>query len=68
MTAAEQSNALLPTEDLILMLFCHVDDQLEGRGLNRRHGQAALHPSEVVTLAMLFALRGVGQRAFFDEE
>ena len=65
MTTADQDNALLPTEDLILALFCRVDDALEGRALNRKHSQAKLAPSEVVTLALLFALKGVGQRAFY---
>ena len=65
MTAAEKNNALLPTEDLILMLFCRIDDRLEERDLNRKHSQANLAPSEVVTLALLFALKGVGPRAFY---
>ena len=30
-----------------------------------KHSQAALYPSEVVTLALLFALKGVGNRAFY---
>jgi hypothetical protein len=30
-----------------------------------KHNQASLHPSEVVTLAMLFAIKGVGNRAFY---
>jgi hypothetical protein len=31
----------------------------------KKHPQAALYPSEVVTLALLFALKGVGNRAFY---
>ena len=65
MTAAEQANALLPTEDLLIALFCRIDDVLCEQDLNARHSQARLAPSEVVTLAMLFALKGVGQRAFY---
>lgn len=65
MTAAEHANALLPTEDLILGLFCRVDDHLEAQRLNRRHSQAKLYPSEVVTLALLCALRGDGPRPFY---
>ena len=65
MTTADKDNALLPTEDLIIALFCRVDDALEARGLNAKHTQANLTPSEVVTLAMLFSLRGTGQRAFY---
>ncbi|MCI0617453.1 hypothetical protein L0244_31145, partial [bacterium] len=29
-----------------------------------QHSQAMLWPSEVVTLGLLFAIKGVGQRAF----
>ena len=56
---------LLPTEDLIIELFCKVDDRLNELDLNRKHSQADLYPSEVVTLALLFALKGVGNRAFY---
>ena len=31
----------------------------------KKHNQAVLHPSELVTLGMLFALKGVGNRAFY---
>jgi hypothetical protein len=31
----------------------------------KKHSQARLHPSEVVTLALLFALKGVGNRPFY---
>ena len=30
-----------------------------------KHSQASLYPSEVVTLALLFAIKGVGNRAFY---
>ena|ERR1051326_8128622 len=30
-----------------------------------KHRQARLYPSEVVTLALMFALKGVGNRAFY---
>ena len=30
-----------------------------------KHAQASLWPSEVVTLGVLFALKGVGNRAFY---
>lgn len=65
MTAATRDNALLPTEDLIIALFCRVDDRLKEDGLNHKHSQAKLFPSEVVTLALLFALKGRGPRAFY---
>jgi len=65
MTTAETHNALLSTEDLILNLFCRVDDLLNEHDAAQKHTQAKLFPSEVVTLALLFALKGVGPRAFY---
>lgn len=50
------------TEDFITELFCRIDDAMKDEA---RHPQARLYPSEVVTLAVLFALKGVGQRAFY---
>ncbi len=52
----------MPTEALIIGLFCRVDDQMQGVP---KHSQANLHPSEVVTLALLFAIKGVGNRAYY---
>jgi hypothetical protein len=52
----------MTTEDFIIELFCRVDDQM---GIVPKHSQASLYPSEVVTLAFLFALKGVGNRAFY---
>jgi len=49
-------------EDLITELFCRIDDAMKQ---TPRHPQAKLHPSEVVTLAVLFAIKGVRERAFF---
>jgi len=50
------------TVDFITELFCDVDDKLLDIP---KHPQAQLYPSEVVTLALLFALKGVGNRAFY---
>jgi len=52
----------MTTVDFITELFCQVDDRLRGVP---KHPQACLWPSEVVTLAMLHALKGVGNRAFY---
>lgn len=52
----------MTTVDFITELFCRVDDQLRDVP---KHSQASLYPSEVVTLALLFALKGVGNRAFY---
>jgi hypothetical protein len=52
----------MTTLDFITELFCRVDDVLADVP---KHSQAKLYPSEVVTLALLFALKGVGNRAFY---
>lgn len=49
-------------EDFIIELFCRIDDSLKNVP---KHGQANLYPSEVVTLALLFALKGGHGRAFY---
>ena len=51
----------MTTIDFITELFCRVDDAMPNA---QKHSQANLRPSEVVTLAILFALKGVGNRAF----
>src|SRR6266702_4443605 len=50
------------TIDFITALFCQVDDSLSG---SSKHPEAHLWPSEVVTLGLLHALKGVGNRAFY---
>jgi hypothetical protein len=52
----------MTTEDFIIHLLCHVDDQMKDTA---KHSQANLYPSEIVTLALLFAIKGVGNRAFY---
>src|SRR5919198_1274338 len=51
----------MPTVDFITALFCRVDDRRQDVP---KHPQAHLYPSEVVPLAVLVALTGVGERAF----
>ena len=53
----------MATEMLIIDLFCRVDDQTQDLA---KHPQAKLYPSEVITLALLFAIKGVGNRAYYD--
>lgn len=43
-------------------LFCRIDDAM---GDIPKHMQAKLYPSEIVTLGLVFALKGVGERAFY---
>jgi len=50
------------TEDFIIELFCWVDDQM---GKLPKHAQAKLYPSELVTIGLLFALKGGYFRAFY---
>ena len=52
----------MTTIDFITALFCQVDDHLPGIP---KHPEAHLWPSEVVTLGLLHALKGVGNRAFY---
>jgi hypothetical protein len=52
----------MTTEDIILHIFCLVDDSLPGIP---RHSQAKLYPSELVTIGILFALKGGFFRAFY---
>ena len=52
----------MTTVDFITELFCRIDDAMVNA---KKHSQAKLYPSEVVTLAILFALKGCGNRAFY---
>jgi hypothetical protein len=50
------------TVEFITALFYEVDEQL---GAIPKHPEAHLWPSEVVTLGLLHALKGGGNRAFY---
>lgn len=52
----------MPTDDVIIGVFCIIDEEL---GDVKKHTQAKLHPSEVVTLMILFAAKGGHYRAFY---
>ena len=52
----------MTTLDFITELFCRVEDAMPDVP---KHPQARLYPSELVTLGILFALKGVGPRAFY---
>jgi hypothetical protein len=60
--AAIDSDALLSTEDFITELFVRVDEAMRGLPKDPR---AKLWPGEVVTLALLFAIKGSGERGFY---
>ena len=60
-TLAEMEGPMT-TVDFITALFCQVDDHLPDIP---KHPYANLWPSEVVTLGLLQALKGVGNRAFY---
>src|SRR5690242_10276700 len=52
----------MATVEFITALFYEVDEQL---GAIPKHPEAHLWPSEVVTLGLLHALKGVGNRPFY---
>ncbi len=53
---------LMTTEDIITSIFIQVDDGLPEI---KKHSQTKLYPSEVVTLGILMALKGVNFSAFY---
>ena len=52
----------MATDEIIIRLFCMVDDRL--LKVNK-HPDALLYPSEIVTIGLLFSLRGGKWRAFY---
>lgn len=52
----------MTTVAFITDLLCRIDDQMPGVP---KHSQAKLWPSEIITLGILHALKGVGNRAFY---
>ena len=52
----------MTAQDFTVALFCRVDEAMPEA---RKHLLSKLHPSEVVTLGLLQALRGEGIRAFY---
>jgi len=52
----------MPTEDFIIELFCMIDDEMKNVP---KHSQSKLYPSEIVTIGLLFAMRGEGERKFY---
>ena len=53
----------MTTAEFIIALFYRIDNQMHDVP---KHPQAALYPSEVVALAMLYALKGGSKRAFLS--
>ncbi len=53
---------IMTTVDFITELFSRVEEKVD----DRKHPQAKLYPSEVITLAMLYALKGCGQLGAFN--
>lgn len=52
----------MSTEEIIIRLFCMVDDRL---GVVKKRSDAMLYDSEIVTIGLLFALRGGQYRPFY---
>lgn len=55
----------MSTVDFITELYCRIAERLSQADKEHKHRQAKLYPSEVVTLAVLYSLKGNGQRAFW---
>lgn len=62
MSNLKQKANPVTTEEFIITLFYEVDEQMLDV---RKHPQAKLYPSEVVTIGLLFALKGGGFRGFY---
>ena len=52
----------MTTAEFIIAPFYHIDNQMHPVP---KHPQAALYPNGVVTLGVLYALKGGGKRAFY---
>jgi hypothetical protein len=52
----------MSTDEIIIRLFCMVDDELQDV---KNRSDAHLYPSEVVTIGLLFSLKGGRYRAFY---
>jgi len=52
----------MSTEEIIIRLFCSVDDLI---GPVKKRSDAHLHDSEIVTIGLLFSLKGGRYRAFY---
>ena len=52
----------MATVGSLIRLFCWVDDRI---GVEPKHAQARLWPSELVTVGLLFALKGGSFRSFY---
>src|SRR3954454_6725032 len=52
----------MPTDELMVRLGCRVDDHL---GTAKKRSDAHLYPSEIVTIGLLFSLKGGRFRAFY---
>src|SRR6266498_2566173 len=61
-TSFPEEESRMTTVEFITALFYEVDEQLAGLP---KHPEAHLWPSEVVTLGLLHALKGGGNRPFY---
>jgi hypothetical protein len=57
-----EEDSFMSMDDLIIHLFCRIADTLQDV---KQHKQAKLHPSEVVTIGVMYAIKGNGYRAFY---
>jgi len=59
---SRERSSFMTTEEIIIQIFCAVDDEMSAMP---KHPQACLYPSELVTIGLLFALKGGHFRAFY---
>src|SRR3712207_304335 len=52
----------MPTDELIIRVFCIVDERLVDV---KKRADARLYPSEIVTIGLIFALKGGKYRPFY---
>jgi hypothetical protein len=52
----------MSTEEIIIRVFCMVDDRMLRV---KKHPTARLHPSEIITIGLLFSLKGGKWRPFY---
>jgi hypothetical protein len=58
----QQKGKNVTHEEFIINLFCRVDDQMKSQ---KQHPKAKLSKSELVTIGLLFALKGTSQHSFY---
>lgn len=53
------------TSDFIIELYCKIDDNLPKKIVDKKHKQRSLSPSEIITIGLLFSVKGIKCRGFY---